>query len=237
MKRPFGYPSLALLCGFGLAGFTNTAVADNAINVGVGTTGLVLEVDSALTDTVHIRGSLQNFKYDEDFEEEGVDYEGEITSTHVGAIIDYHPFQGFFRLSAGLFVTDLAIELDASPSQTEFEIGDDVYIIGDGNNNPLQLSADIEFAPVSPYIGIGWGNSPGEGFGFTFDVGLLVVGEADLSFDASGTATEQDTGITIDVARNAEFQENLQQEQADLEEEFEDFSVYPVVTLGVSYTF
>ncbi|MCG8670364.1 MAG: hypothetical protein MI867_13180, partial [Pseudomonadales bacterium] len=152
-------------------------------------------------------------------------------------LADYHPFQGGFRITAGIFSTDLGIELEAKPSQSEFEIGDETYIVSDGNNNPLQLSAEIEFAPVSPYIGFGWGNSPGEGLGFTIDVGLLVVGEADLKFDASGTVTEESSGLTIDVERNAEFQENLQKEQAELEDEFEDFSVYPVVMLGVSYTF
>lgn len=234
MKQRICNLSIALLCGLSLS---NTALANNAINVGIGTTGLVIEVDSALTDTMHVRGSFHHFKVDEEFDEEGVEYDGELKSTHLGAIIDYHPFQGFFRVSAGLFVTDLGIDLDAQPSQTEFEIGEDTYIVNSSNSDPLQLSGEIDFAPVSPYVGFGWGNSPAEGLGFSFDIGVLVVGEADLKFDATGTATEQDSGLTIDVETNAEFQENLQQETADLEDEFEDFSIYPVVMLGISYTF
>ena len=49
--------------------------------------------------------------------------------------------------------------------------------------------------------------------------------------------TDDDTGLTINVATNAEFQQDLQQERADLEQEFEDYSLYPIVMLGLSYTF
>lgn len=234
MTHRVGYRTIALLTGLGL---TAPAMADSSINLGLGTTGLVVEYDRLISDRFHARGSLHYFSYDEEFDEEGVEYDGEIKSTHAGALLDYHPFSGFFRLSAGLFVTDLAIDLDAVASQDEYEIGDNTYLVEDGNNDPLRLSADIEFAPVSPYFGFGWGNSPGEGLGFSLDIGVLVVGEAELDYDASGTVTQQDSGLTIDVERNAEFQEDLQKERDELEDEFEDFSIYPVVTLGVSYTF
>lgn len=225
---------MALVLGMGIS---SSVLAENAVNLGIGTTGIVVEYDKLISEKLHVRGSLQYFTYDEDFEEDDIDYSGEITSSHFGVLADYHPFGGFFRLSAGLFVTDLAFGLDAKTTQAELEIGDENYIIEDGNTDPLRLSADVEFAPISPFLGFGWGNSPGEGFGFSFDVGVLVVGEAEVDYDASGTVTEESTGTTIDVNRNADFQENLQKERDSLEEEFEDFSIYPVVVFGVSYTF
>lgn len=234
MKQINGIRSVTLICGLGLS---TSVLADNAINAAIGTTGLVAEYDRALSDTIHVRGSLHYFQIDDEFEEEDINYEGDISSTHFGAIMDYHPFANGFRLSAGIFATDLGIELSAKPSQTEFEIGDNTYVVDDDNDDPLQLSADIDFAPMSPYLGLGWGNSPGAGLGFSVDIGVLFIGEAELDFDASGTVTDVENGLTVNVAQYAPFQEDLQKEQADLEAEFEDFSIYPVIMLGLSYTF
>lgn len=233
MKQLAGYKSIILLCGLGLS---SSALANNAVNLAVGTTGLIVEVDSVLTESLHIRGSLHKFNFDENIEADDIDYSGEISSTNLGAILDYHPFQSFFRLSAGLFMTDLGIDLTAKPSQSELEIGDNTYLSG-ASGNPLELTAEVDFAPVSPYIGLGWGNSLGQGLGFSFDIGVLMVGEAEVDFHASGTATEQQSGLTIDVERNAEFQENMQKEQVEVEKDLEDLAVYPVIMMGISYTF
>ena len=234
MKQTIG--NGCLMCLGGLLA-SSTSWAESAINVGVGTAGLVLEYNYQLSSKAHLRGAFHYFTLEEEFDEEGIKYNGELESVHLGAIADFHPFSNGFRLSAGIFNTELGLDLSAQATDEALEIGDGSYSVSQDNSDPLKLAVEIDFAPVSPYFGFGWGNSPGAGLGFMIDVGVLIIGEADINYDASGTATDGDTGLTINVATNAEFQQDLQQERTDLEQEFEDYSLYPIVMLGLSYTF
>ena len=85
-----------------------------------------------------------------------------------------------------------------------------------------------------PYLGIGWGNTTRgqRRLYYSFDLGVAFHGSPDVDLDVQG--------IIADVAREEASQELrtfLANEEEKLEDELEDFDIFPVVSFGLSYRF
>ena len=65
----------------------------------------------------------------------------------------------------------------------------------------------------------------------------LYVGSPNLSLDASGQVNDSNTGRRINVANSADFQADLERERKNLQDDLEDFSFYPILTINVGYRF
>jgi len=210
----------------------NAAFAQNALNVTVGTTGLGLEWASSLHPKLRVRGVLSHLTYELDETEEGIDYTIEFESNNLGAILDWHPFSGCFRISAGLISTNFGLDLESDSSQTTFDIGDTTYT-GD-----LKLEGETDFNPIAPYAGFGWASDLSRtGLYFSGEIGVFFIGKPKISYDASGQVSDQSGGPVFDVGSNPQFQEDLEIERQRLEDEIEDFSMWPVLNIGIGYRF
>jgi hypothetical protein len=208
-------------------------MAAPAINLTLGSTGIGLEWDKPLHPRLHVRATASYAQIDRDEESDDVDYDGEITLGGAALLLDWHPFAGGFRVSTGLAVTALDVELKAD-ANGEYEIGDHTY-----TGNP-HLDADVDYAPVAPYFGLGWGRAfDASGWSMTFELGVLLLGDPSVTLDASGSLSSPDIngGASIDVSTSAEFQQDLERERQNLEDDIDDFTLYPVLNLGVSYAF
>ena len=103
----------------------NAAFAQNALNATVGTTGLGLEWVSSLHPKLRVRGVLSYLTFERDETEEGIDYTIDVEGNNFGAILDWHPFSGSFRLSAGLVSTNLGFDFKSEqicPRSFTFEL-------------------------------------------------------------------------------------------------------------------
>lgn len=210
----------------------NTAFAQNALNATVGTTGLGLEWASSLHPKLRVRGVLSYLTFEHDDTEEGIDYTIDFDSNNLGAILDWHPFAGSFRLSAGLVSTNFGLDFRSDSSQNNFEIGNSTYT---GN---LKLEGEADFNPIAPYAGFGWASDLSRsGLYFSGELGVLFIGKPKLSYDASGQARDQSGGPVFDVGSNPQFQADLEIERQLLEDEFEDISMWPVLNIGIGYRF
>lgn len=229
MRRHHNAPLILFLCA--ALSSAGSAYAEQALNATIGTTGLGLEWSYPLSDKLRVRAILSSLSLDRDETEDDIDYTFEFESKNVGAVLDWHPFAGAFRLTAGLVRTDFGVDLESEAAQDDYEIGDSIYT---GN---LQLSGEVEFNSMAPYVGFGWAsNLRNSGLYFSGELGVLVVGEPKLSFVASGTASK-DGGPIVDVGSNPEFQADLERERQELEDDLSDFDIWPILTFGVGYRF
>ena len=200
---------------------------DVGVSVGAGTLGAGAAVTFGVAERLNARVGFGNFSKDVNFEESEVEYEGEITLGGTYALIDFHPFKGGFRVSGGLISNNNELSGDARLTSA-VEIGNQTY-------TPAEigaLSAVIDFDDVAPYIGIGWGNAADgkRGFGFSFDLGLMLQGSANVKLDA-------EDGTLVD---DPVFQADLQREEENLQNDLDELvnvDAYPVVALGFSFTF
>lgn len=206
--------------------------ADSALNATVGTTGLGLEWSRALHPKLRVRGVLSYVTFDQDETEDGIDYSIELDSANAGALIDWHPFSGGFRVSTGLIATSFGLDLESTSSQSEFDVGDTTY-----TSDNLKLNGEAEFNPVAPYFGFGWASSLSDsGMYFSGELGVLYIGDPKLTFTASGQVSEGG-GPVFDVSTSPQFQSDLEAERQQLEDDIEGFSLWPVLNIGIGYRF
>ncbi len=210
------------------------AEGDAGVSVKVGTPGIGVDLTLGVGEKLNLRLSGNYFSYTyDDFEfDENDEVEREIDQVvdtieatlelmSLGVLLDWHPWGGGVRLSAGAFYNGN----EASLSVTA---GDTIEI--DGEEYEVQsLDGRIDFNAFAPYAGIGWGNAAeaGSRWSFALDLGVMLQGSADISVKA--TATDQTLQNQLNAA--------LAKEVEDLEDDVESFTIYPVLSLGLSYTF
>ena len=211
-----------LIYPLALAGLlaAGTAAADGfALGAKAGTLGLGLEGTKGLTDKFNLRLGLNSYSYEFDEDASGIRYDAEFDLKSTAAIIDWHPFSGSFRLSAGFVHNKNQVTLTARPSGN-VTIGNTVYSPAAAGT----ISGDVKFKSGAPYAGIGFGNAVSKGvpFGVTFEVGVLFQGSPDVSLRSNSPLVSES---------------DLRREEQEAEADLEDFKTYPVISLGISYRF
>lgn len=206
---------------FALTGLlvAGSAGADGfGLGVKAGTLGLGVEGTFGLSERLNLRLGINSYSLSDDQTASGIHYNGKLDLQSGAMLLDWHPFAGTFRLSAGVMFNNNALRLTATPTSPQ-DIGGTTY-------TPAQigtLSGDVTFKKNVPYAGLGWGNAARHGrLGFNFEIGALFQGSPKVSLTASGGAVSQS-----DLASEA------QSAEADLG----SFKVYPVIALGFSFRF
>ncbi|MEM7045202.1 MAG: hypothetical protein AAF543_20525 [Pseudomonadota bacterium] len=193
------------------------------VSPAVSTLGLGLEGGVRLNENFGVRLGGNWIGFDYDGVEGDVDYDAEVTLASLGTLVDYHPFGGGFRLSGGLRYNFNQADLDGTPTD-DIDIGDETFSPAEVGT----LTGDVAFDVVAPYLGVGYGATLLEGaLTVGFDLGVMYQGQADVDLDA-------ESGLLSD---STILQDNLAIEEGEVEDDLEDFIVYPVIGLAVIYRF
>lgn len=193
------------------------ASAQPAVYGSVGTTGLGLGLGIANPKpSVGLRVETNIWRASADVDETDVDYSGRVRFRNVGVYGDWFPFEGNFRISAGVAYN--RSRLDASATGSTVRLGGTRFAL-DGE----QLTLTGRMPPVTPYVGIGFGIRPARGWGFFGELGAYF-GKPTVSLTAS-------PGLA--AAAGPE----LEAERIRLQDEADRFSIYPVLRTGVVYRF
>lgn len=205
----------------------STATADDSFTLGLmaGTTGVGVEgswrFHNRFSITANYAGGLD---YSGDYDTDDIDYSGDI-SLQAGMLkVDYYPFAGRFFLTAGAALPDMTATVTGRARNGQsFELNDNIYSADEiGTLNGEVVIADT----VQPYLGMGWRSSNTEGFGFFSELGVFTT----------------DVDVQLSTSRGLEnidpvFHADLREEERQLREDADSLRVYPVATLGISYTF
>lgn len=217
-------PALAFTAG-------SLHAADYAAGVGLGPgVGATFSIKNNLhfrnDDQVQTRFELYGADIDDEdgIEISGIDYEGDIDLTTAKATMDWYPFnEGWGRkvfFSGGLTYMNSEIDADAELDKS-FKIGAQQINPGDIQG----LNVDIEQDPVSPYLGIGWGNKIGKESGFSFMV------EVGVGFPTS----DPDVNLTLTDANNVVSAADLAKEKKQLEDDLD--GAFGMGSIAVTYHF
>lgn len=206
------------------------------LGVGARSMGQVVEVGKKLGNSFNVRIAIGS-----DYESGDVEYSsskeievesvlsgdiGQWSASHSSLLIDYHPWQGNFRLTFGF--TDNALTWSAK-NNGAVSIGG--YSISQDVVDSVEV--EVQFTEgVSPYIGLGWasGFDKVKGFSFNGDIGVFATSNFVVLFDAN----------CIDgQAISAGCQEAKQDAKNELKklQDDEKISLLPLVGMGVSYKF
>ena len=210
--------SVLFSCAMGCADSRGLAVSGK-----VGTLGLGGDLTAGITSNVNARVGINAGSLGFQGSPQDVEYDVDLDFLSFPALLDWHIFDDSFRISAGVLINQNEIGLLALPTTS--------VIIGGTEYTPAEigtLSGGVDFEPVAPYIGIGWGNAldPDKKWGFTCDFGVAYTGSPNVAVSASGS-----------LASDPAFQADLAREVNDIEDKLSNYKFYPVISVGLFYRF
>lgn len=195
-----------------------------AITVGGGSPGATIEGQYAVTDNFQIRGGVNYFGFDAGFDSDNNSYSGEFEFSGGGLFGDFHPFGNSFFVSGGAFLGTKNVGL-------MIESGENLVING-VTYTPAQYGTvigDADYQEIAPFIGLGFDTTftSDNPWGFHALAGAAFFGSGDVSMMATGGTLSNDPIITNEV----------DEQEMELEQDIEDYQVYPIIQLGISYKF
>lgn len=215
MKKLFTAAAAGLMLGA-----SQMAAAETGLGVKLGTLGYGAEFTYGINKSFNARLGLNSYSYSETDTQDDIEYDMDMDWQTTGAFLDWHPFEGSFRLSLGYMFNKNEIGMEAV-STSEYEVGGTTY----SREEIGTLNGSVNFGD-GLFYGLGWGNAgDGKGLGFIFELGMLQQ-SPELSLEASGPVSNLES-----------FQQDLQREERDAQQDLEEFDQYPVISLGLSYSF
>ena len=208
--------------------FTLPSTAQVGIALRAGTLGPGVQIAYEASPRLQVRlsGEYATFSQSDELDDEdiSVSFDGEATVGALGAIVDFHPFNNFFRLSGGVTLNLFEVKGSGIPTESYCFGNEDVGGACDGKlftpERMGSFGATVSHpTKVAPYLGLGLGRVAGQKrVGFLFDAGALYTGSPEIDLEATGILSP-----TADP-----------EQEAGLNEGLESFQWYPVVSLGIA---
>jgi len=228
MKKT-GLLLFAFVLAVGALGLGATsALAAVGATLKVGSLGVGADMTVGIHERVGARLNLNYLSLGTTINEEaaadgsgGGSIDPKITLLSIGALLDWHPWAQGFRVSAGVYLNKNKFKLSAETNDT-VEINDLEYSLSD-------IGGSVDFNSLSPYFGLGYGNAAGSNgnWHFSFDIGALFQGAPHIDLRATAS----------DPAVQAQLDADIAAELKNLEDDLSVFTIYPVISVGMSYRF
>ncbi|MEO0411433.1 MAG: hypothetical protein AAF221_06310 [Pseudomonadota bacterium] len=190
----------------------------------VGSNGLGAEVTYGLSHIVRVRAGGYGFKAGFDASTRDVAYDMDLRLLSGAGYLDVHPFGGRFRFTAGMVYNANRADAAGSVAQ-ELTFGDNTF-------TPAQvgtLQGSVHFRQWSPYAGIGWGSPLSKESNWAFEADLGVIYQGRPVVDLMSVDGELSSDPTLIQA--------IEDEEQELQSDIDFFRFYPILSLGVAYTF
>lgn len=198
-----------------------SAYADGmGVNVGGGTTGLVIDFVQKINPNFDVRVGMHGLGYRVSYEYENIDWKIDQSIAIPMVTFDWRPMAGKFRLSLGAAYYNNVGKMKANPDPgTSYTIGNGTYT----GNQIGQLNGKSSFHTGAPYAGFGWDFLFGskQNIGVALNVGAFYRNRSDVTLNATGTAP----GLANDLAVEAE------QIRGDLPK------YHPAINVGAAFRF
>ncbi len=214
----------------GLAAATPAVAQDAGTDGGIrfsaavtgGTLGVGPEIGARFSDHVGVRASATFLGVSGDIDPDEITYDGKLKLESYGLMADVYPMGEHFRISAGARINKNRARVIATPT-TNVEVGDTTY-------TPTQigtLRGRAEVKEFAPALTLGWSGGNRRGFMFGFDAGVLFQGSVRIrEFTSTGS-----------LSNNAAFRASLEEERRDVQDDVDDYKIYPIVQFSIGYRF
>lgn len=225
--------ALALL----IAGtITTTAQAsdgdDARFKVGItgGTLGVGPEVGYRLSKNLGIRGNVTFLSVSHDIDSDDITYDGKVKLQSGGVMLDVYPLGGGFRISGGLRINGNKARGIAEPNNgASYEINDTTYSAADIGT----LRADTDIKNVAPALTLGYGGGLSSGLVFGVEAGALFQGKVKIKpLSISGLCA----GASA-PARCSSLAADLDAERQSVNDDIDNYKVYPILQFSIGYRF
>jgi hypothetical protein len=178
--------------------------------------------------------------------QDNLNINGTIKFKNAATMVDWFPFHGSFRLSAGVTIynnTGLTATLSV-PTGQSFTVGNTTYYSDPYNAvtnpiGPIQGTAVFTFGgnKVVPRTTIGFGNMlPSMGqFSFESEIGVQYFSAPTVQYSFTGTGCQNYTAPSTYSDCGPIDQTDVLNEQKKLQNDLYDLRFFPIVSFGISY--
>lgn len=185
----------------------------------IGTEGIGLGVGTGLTDSFGLRGEINYGTLNHDLTVADIDYDAKVKLKGAGIYGDWFPTASPFRVTAGLNFNGSRVNATGTSDTTLTINGRQYSAAGEA------VYATIKWPSVMPYVGIGFGHAlSAKGWGMFADIGVM--------FGTPKATLSATPGLSSQVGSD-----ELEAERRELQDKADDYRVYPVLKIGVSYAF
>ena len=192
------------------------------VGVKAGTLGVGVEVNYPINSMLTVAVGVNKYTTNSNETTADIDYNADLNLQTVSVLVNFHPFSGSFRITAGAMLNGNEIKMEADPNAT-YDINGTLYT----SDEVGILKGAVDFNNIAPYAGIGFGHSASSGFGFTLDIGVLMQGSPSVDLTSTGGTLSNDPNFLAELAK----------EEANAEDDIKEFTLYPVISAGVNYRF
>ncbi len=186
-----------------------------------GSEGYGLGIGKHINEKFTIRAEYLGWSADDIYTQNSIEYKVNLNLRGGGVFADFRPFEGNFRMVGGVTMRGSSAGLTGSASNGVFTIdGVDYSAAGES------ISGKIKFPSTMPYLGLGWGYN-----GFN-KKGLSMGVDLGASFGKAKGELQFSQGLVTAAGASA-----IAAEQKKFNDEVNKLKFFPVVKVGVSYTF
>jgi hypothetical protein len=215
---------MATIVGLLAAASAPLCAEDGRLAVGAtaGTLGLGPEVSYRFNERVGLRANGGFFDYSDTDDLDDIEYDADLKLNSFGAMLDWYPAGGGFRISAGGRINNNKIDLVGAPT-TAVEIGDVTY-------TPAQvgtLTGTVTTRSFAPALTLGYGGKLAKGLTLGFELGVMLQGSPKIdNLQATGS-----------LANNQAFLTQLAIEEQQAEDDADDFKLWPILQISLAWRF
>lgn len=195
-----------------------------------GLQGIGIGLGKSYSENIGFRVDLNGGSLDDDYNESGTMYRGKLELQSAGGYVDYFPFSGGFRVTAGLayFGSDLSLSAAGDGTGQPADIGGTQVVLTPGD----RIDATVEWPSVAPYLGIGFGHGHSKNSGLYLGADLGVyIGD----FKSSLTVSPSLRAKLLAAGGNPDA--DIQRERDELEDAVSGLGFVPSLQLYVGYRF
>jgi hypothetical protein len=215
---------IALFGAVAAASLSTTAYAQDeassrfSVGITAGSLGIGPEVGFRFSDYVGVRGNATLLSVSHDIDSGNINYDGKVKLKSGGAMVDFYPFKGGFRISGGVRINGNEARAIATPTGT-VTVGNTSYPASAVGT--LRTETDIK--NVAPALTLGYGGGLSKGLVFGVEAGALFQGSVKIKPITY-------TGSAISAA-------DLEAERRDIQDDIDGYKVYPILQLTLGYRF
>jgi hypothetical protein len=199
------------------------APADTSVGIRAGTLGAGVELAYGLSERAAVRLNVDSYNRTQTSTEDNIQYDAKLKLQTASLLGDWFPFANNFRISAGAMFNGNKLTLKGKPTGGSFTINNNTYTAAEVGS----LDAQVDFNKAAPYFGFGYGRPIKGGLSMIFDLGVLFQG-----------SPKSKITVTCGTGPNcAQLQSDAAAEQSKLDDSLHNLKYYPVISLGLAYTF
>lgn len=220
----------ALMLGIALSAGQSTFAADEEVNyqpfslrAEAGTLGLGVSAGWRFADHFGVHAGVNYFSHSENGNDiEGTSYNSKLRLLSVPLALDIYPWENrSFRFSVGALINKNKLT-GSTPLGQPVELNGNTY-----QDAGLALTLEGKQKVFSPFISLGgdFALDKAKHWALNFELGVAYTGNPEVAL--TRTSTGPDPFLDAD----------LEAERQQLEDKAKDFKFYPIVKVGVSFSF